>query len=182
MIIVQSPKKCQSPLHRRCKRGIGLDIVRTLSQDTKNTVISAARSPSGELHSFAETHQNVHVITLDLSSQQLIHSIGLQLLEYAPCGVDIFILNGGIGDAETVDPILETPRETYLSHYITNTLGPIFVARALYPFLKKSDTKTVIFMTSTVASMGRESTLPTSAYGQSKAALNNSIRFLTSEL
>lgn len=72
---------------------------------------------------------------------------------------------------------------TWLLHLIINTLGPIFVFKALYPLLLKGKEKTVVFISSITASL---STFPfefsLGPYGQSKVAINHTARSLAAEL
>lgn len=94
--------------------------------------------------------------------------------------IDVFICNAGISTAHT--QFLKIPKEKFLSHYVTNALGPILLIQAFHELVKKGAQKKVIFVSRMVGTISEYPTYSTSAYGQSKAALNHSVRQLGREL
>lgn len=165
-------------------RGIGFQTAKQLSEREPNSlIIGSARSKApSNLTKLAESSKNVKIVTLDVSSQESIDQLDAQLSQIAPDGIDVFISNAGIAEPITSSRILDLPREAYLKHYVTNTLGPIFVTKVVYPYLQKRPTKLISFTSALVGGVASDFILSTSANGQSKAALNHSIRVLAKEL
>lgn len=161
-------------------RGIGLSLATHLSKNPENVVIATARNPAtaSDLEELSKAG-NVHVVALDLNDEKTIESAKAEVLKITD-SIDVFICNAGI--STTHAPILKTSKEQFLSHYITNTLGPILLFQAFYELVKKGTQKKVIFVSSMVGTISEQPTFSTSAYGQSKAALNHSIRHLGREL
>lgn len=162
-------------------RGIGLELVNQLSADPSNTVIGTSRSEStsGELSKLAASRPNVHVVTLDISSQASIDKLAAQV-EKITDSVDVLVANGAV--AYAAGPILEVSREAWVDHLTINTVGPVFVFKAVYPLLKKGTDKKVVLLSSVAGSI---STYPfqfsTGPYGQSKAAVNHTTKAIAAE-
>lgn len=163
-------------------RGIGFEITKQLSQDPSNTVIGSARdvSKATELQKLVDSRKNVHIVTLDVSDLSSIEKLDSQLESIAKNGIDVLFSNAAIG--KSVKPALETDVEVYETHWRTNTLGPIFLTRALYKYLKLKDTRHLIYISSLAGSITGYVPLSTSAYGQSKAGLNFFVKELAFEL
>ncbi|KAH3679037.1 hypothetical protein WICMUC_001232 [Wickerhamomyces mucosus] len=167
-------------------QGIGFQLVKQLSElNPKNTVITGIRdisNPSEDLKQLSVSNNNVKFIELDISSQSSIDSFVENLIKATPNGsIDVFIQNAGIGK-DFKSTVNETDRSKWIEHYQTNSLGPILTFQKLYPLLKKSDVKQAIFISSLLGSISGYVPRPSGAYGQSKAALNYSIRSLSHEL
>ncbi|XYA01260.1 hypothetical protein QA089_003817 [Meyerozyma guilliermondii] len=158
-------------------RGIGLSLATYLSKKPENVVFATARNPSSSsgLQELSKVADNVHVVTLDLNDEKTFETAKAEVLKITD-SIDVFICNAGISTAHT--QILDTPKEQFLSHYVTNALGPILLIRAFYDLVKRGTQKKVIFVSSMVGTISEYPTYSTSAYGQSKAALNHSIRQL----
>lgn len=163
-------------------RGIGFQFVKQLSSSSENTVIASARDPAkaAELQALADAQKNVKIVKLDVSDKASIDALDAQLKDVAKDGIDVLISNAGI--AQSIAPAIECEQEVYEHHYRTNTLGPIFLTKALYPYLKLKETKHLIYVSSVVGSIGGFVEFTTSAYGQSKAALNYSVKEISFEL
>lgn len=163
-------------------RGIGLEIVNQLSREPSNTVIVSARNPTGstELQALAAERSNIKIITLDNASEESIAQLDGQLTRVAPEGLDTVILNAGIMQAPF--KVSEAPRDVWLKHYVTNVLGPIEVYKVAYPHLLKKSTRQLVFISSVLGSITNYIPFSSSAYGQSKAALNYTIKELSFEL
>lgn len=163
-------------------RGIGFSIVKQLAQNPNNTIIATARDPTSaqELQALSKSNQSVHIVKLDVSSSESIAELDSQLSQIAKDGIDTFISNAAIADAYTT--ILDTEKSTFLNHYTTNVIGPIEITKILYPYLAKKETKQLIYTSSLVGSLSGFFPVSTSAYGQSKAALNHTVLSLSNEL
>ncbi|CUM65832.1 uncharacterized protein PRCAT00003481001 [Priceomyces carsonii] len=162
-------------------RGIGFALVKLFSQDTKIKVLTTARNHASatELQELAKKNKNVHVIKLDVNSEESIREAAAAAAKVTNL-IDIFISNSGIGDI--TGSSFSTERGSWIKHYNTNVLGPILLLQEFYPLIKKGGTKKVFFISSVVASITMELPIPRSAYGQSKAALNYTVKEMANEL
>jgi NAD(P)-dependent dehydrogenase (short-subunit alcohol dehydrogenase family) len=162
-------------------RGIGLHFVQKLSVRPNVQVITTARNPenSPDLQAWIKEHSNVHVIKYDAAVREDAVEVAKQV-EKLNDGIDVFIANAAI--AENPQSVLDTPDDLWLRHYSINVLGPIYLFRALHSFMTKRDTRQVVFLSTIAASIGAFPGLSISAYGQSKAALNYTVKELSVEL
>ncbi|ODV97878.1 hypothetical protein PACTADRAFT_36395 [Pachysolen tannophilus NRRL Y-2460] len=162
--------------------GLGFQLVRQISAEPSNLVIASARNleRSPKLVDISNARPNVKPITVDVSDEASVQTIKTQIKKIGVDHIDVFISNAAIADSfYTID---KTPKEVFLSHYITNTLGPILVYQQLYDYILKGNTKKIIFVSSVAGSMGNFFPVSNCAYGQSKAALNYTSKVLSAEL
>lgn len=163
-------------------RGIGHEFVKQFSEaDLSNLVITSVRnlSKATALTEMAVKNKNIRIITLDLDDSNSIDALSTKLGELTD-GIDIFISSAAILDAYY--KIIEAPKHVWLDHYVTNTLGPILVFQKVYPFMLKRNTRKTAFISSTVGSLTSFMDSSSSAYAQSKAALNFTMKALSVEL
>ncbi|CAH2350556.1 uncharacterized oxidoreductase [[Candida] railenensis] len=163
-------------------RGIGFSYVKELSKRPDVKIIATTRSVenSTELLQLKEETKNIEIVKLDVSLEESVDALDEQLKEVAPDGIDIYIGNAGIAQAGFT--VIDAPRDVWVKHYKTNVLGPILVFQVLYPYLLKKGTRKAVFISSVAGSIGGYLAYPNSAYGQSKAALNYSVKEISSEL
>ncbi|CAH2350558.1 uncharacterized oxidoreductase [[Candida] railenensis] len=163
-------------------RGIGYALTEELSKRSHTQIIATTRDAqnSNELVQLKEKTGNIDIIELDVSSEESIDGLDDQLKEIAIDGIDVFISNAGISQGKY--SVKDAPRDIWLKHYKTNVLGPIFVFQILYPYLTKKETRQIVFVSSLAGSMGQYIPFSSSAYGQSKAALNYTAKEISSEL
>lgn len=163
-------------------RGIGFELAKQLSENPSNTVIGTARdvSKASALKALNETNNNVHVVSLDVSDSTSIDKLDAQIKDIAKDGIDVLVSNAGI--AQSTKPLLNTATDVYDNHWRTNTLGPISLTRVLYKYLKLKETKHLVYISSLAGSITGFIPFSTSAYGQSKAALNYFVKELSFEL
>lgn len=167
-------------------RGIGFNLVKLLSASKDNTVIASIRGPisspkNTQLEQLKKGRDNIHVVQLDLTNENSINKIADEV-KNTPFfeGIDVFISNSGISDAYY--EVLTAPKDVWLEHHTTNVLGPIFTLQKLYPFLLMKRTRQLFFISSCAGSIGNFFPISVSAYGQSKAALNYTVKELSFEL
>lgn len=162
-------------------RGIGLSLAKQLAADPNATVIATARNPASatDLQDLAKSNSRVKLVQLDVSDENSIKKAGAEVAKLTD-SIDVFISNGAIGQAYS--SVLETSKEQWANHYNTNALGPILLLQQIYPLIKKGTEKKVIFVSTMAASLGMTLPVTTSAYGQSKAALNFTVKELATEL
>lgn len=157
-------------------RGIGLEFVRQLSANPKNTIIAGVRSLSGEndaLHSLATQHNNVHVIECDVSSLESLAGLEFRVAEIlSKTGANLdFLFNVAGINATSSDTSLTLDPESVTTHMQTNVIGPAKIVSSLQRYLARG--ATVLNMTSGLASLKvATETTKCCTYSMSKAALN----------
>lgn len=154
-------------------RGLGLEFAKQYSADGWN-VIGTARKPdrADQLQALP-----VRVLQLDVTSQKSVNAL-VNELNGQP--VDLLINNAGI--FPRVGRISEINDDDFDRTLAVNLMGPVRVTRALLPHLSKSDKKTVVNITSQLASIAKNSSGNFYGYRESKAALNMFSKTLAIEL
>ncbi|UPK92298.1 hypothetical protein LCI18_003233 [Fusarium solani-melongenae] len=162
-------------------RGIGRALVSKLLLRSGVTVVATARdvSKASSLNDLPKG-EGSRLILAKLDSQVDTDAADLvsQLRgKYGVLSLDVVIANAGI--AHSGNTVFNTTPEALRDHVNTNTIGPITLFQATYPFLKASSTGNPIFLglTTLFGSIGGQdylSSLPPvmSPYGASKTALN----------
>lgn len=154
-------------------RGLGLEFSRQFAA-AGATVIATARRPDDaeELRKLG-----VRIEQLDVADSASVAQFRQRIGDMP---VDILINNAGIGswlyrledvDADALD-----------RHFQVNTLGPMRVTQALLPSLRRSTGRTVVNITSDLASLERNTRGGAYGYRESKAGLNMFTRTLAAEL
>lgn len=163
-------------------RRIGLEYVRQLSSNPQNKVIATARDPTNatKLQKLVDVQNNVYAIPLEISSQESIKNLEAHLQGISKDGIDVLIQNAAI--SKSVYKALDAPEDVYIEHYRINVLSPILLTKALYKYLKLKDTRQLIYISSLAGSITAAFEMSSSAYGQSKAALNYTVKELSWEL
>lgn len=165
-------------------RGLGLEMAKQLSDIQDNQVIASARSinNAGKLQELVDSRENVKAIEVDVGKDESIAKLTEQLIKVAPSGIDVFIHNAGINIPGASDVTISTPREVWLQQYSVNVVGAIETYKKVYPLMTKKDTRKVIFVSSAAGSFSEFYPVPLGAYGQSKAALNYTVKHIAAEL
>ncbi|KAH3676257.1 hypothetical protein WICMUC_002134 [Wickerhamomyces mucosus] len=166
--------------------GIGLEYVNKLILNPSNFVIATVRDLSkisNDLQKLSQSNpKNLKIIELELESQSSIDQLDEKLQTIVPNGViDVFIQNAGIYGNQS-STLTHTDRSSWLQLYQVNSLAPVLIFQKVYPYLQKSEVKKTIFISSLSGSIGSYFPAPVASYGQSKAALNYSIKALSEEL
>lgn len=164
-------------------RGIGLEFAKQLSENADNKVIASARklTKAGKLQELADSKENVSIVELEVGNTESTSQLVEQLIKI-DSGIDVLIHNAGIALTESADATLNIGRDIWLEQYNVNVLGAIEVYQAVYPLLVKRDTRKIVFLSSVAGSFSEFFPLPLGAYGQSKAALNYTIKHMAVEL
>ena len=176
---VPVPQPQSSPLHvlvTGASRGIGLELVKQYSTAyEKNVVFAGVRNPSTatELKAFASQHSNVHIIALDVDSEDSIHD-SVKVVEKVTDRLDILINNAAVaGDAQSMNPLTLTGK-VLTSILNTNVVGVLLVTQTYLPLLKRSTGAKVVNVSTGLGSNALANAMGVTfaAYGTSKAALN----------
>lgn len=187
-------------------RGIGLQMVKSLVERTKGTIIACCRTPSNalELNSFInETKQNSNIVThtLDLENQESIQELA-QFIHEKYNRVDLLLNVAGIlGDGSTTPgperSIKNLDRDWTIKTFNVNYLGPVFLSQALAPMMrsnynKRSSAKNndqddrpasvIANLSARVGSISDNGLGGWISYRSSKAALNQATRTMALEL
>uniref|UniRef100_A0A1A8G0G2 C-factor n=1 Tax=Nothobranchius korthausae TaxID=1143690 RepID=A0A1A8G0G2_9TELE len=133
-------KSCASVLVTGANRGLGLQLVDSLVRGgfCPGKIIATTRnsSASQKLQELAENHPNIHIVTLDVASQDSIERCAEEvgrLLEEE--GLNCLINNAGIkleADFHSVTA------ETMIESFNTNAVAPLMITKAFLPLLKRA--------------------------------------------
>jgi len=154
-------------------RGLGLEFVRQISQDSSNTVIAAVRSLHGELNDLkqlaSKASGKVHILECNTGDLKSIHAFGDAIKEpLAGKQIDYLFNNAGI-NATPEQTSLDMTADSLRNHIDINVMGPAETLKVLLPYLGKGSV--VLNMTSGLGSCGK--TVPKcTTYSISKAAVN----------
>ena len=154
-------------------RGLGLEFSRQFAA-AGATVIATARRPED-----AEDLRKlgVRIEQLDVADSASVKQFGARIGDLP---VDILINNAGIGS--WLYRLEEVDADALERYFQVNTLGPMRVTQALLPSLRRGAGKTIVNITSELASLERNTRGAAYGYRESKAALNMFTRTLAAEL
>jgi len=166
-------------------RGIGLELVRQLSSDPKNTIFALVRNKAGstDLQELAHTNgnQNVHIVEADISDYKTIKSAAEEVSKLSGGKLDVLINNAALMRHDrgtlTVDayPDEETLEKDFELFFKTNVIGTTHTINAFLPLILAGSSKKVIVVSSSVGSLGFTLSSGFSVavpYAASKAAVN----------
>ena len=160
-------------------RGLGLEMARQYIADGYH-VIGTARKPERATELKALGAQ---VVALDVTDQESIDAM-VKTLDGET--VDILINNAGyFGPNSLGTPIndLEKLTKKELEDcFAVNSMGPIFVTKALLPNLRKSKIKKLIYISSRSAILSRTKQSTNYGYKMSKVALNMAFLIINNDL
>jgi NAD(P)-dependent dehydrogenase (short-subunit alcohol dehydrogenase family) len=154
-------------------RGIGLAFARELAR-RGDRVIATARQPA---QARDLTSLDVRVEALDVADARSVRDFGRRL---AGEPIDVLINNAGIGRAGP--GIEELPIEELEIHFRINAVGPFAVTQTLLPNLRARRRRTVVNLSSGLASISANTDGGWCAYRASKAALNQLTRTMAAGL
>jgi len=163
-------------------RGIGEEICRQLARKGIEVVMSARDAKKGEAaaKALASSGTPVRFVALDVNDEQSI----AQAIAWidATCGrLDILVNNAGVHLDARGAPATELAAETLRDTMETNVVGPLRVAQAALPLMRKHGYGRIVNLSSTMGQldhMGGGS----AAYRISKAALNALTRVLAADV
>lgn len=164
-------------------RGIGLEICRQLARHGGIRVVLTAReearaSAAARALRAAGLHVDFH--RLDVTREPEIRALSAHLESaYGRC--DILVNNAGV----LLDPrgsrALDSRVQTYLDTLAVNFFGPLLLAQALVPLMRRHGYGRIVNVASGLGQLA-EMGSGTPAYRVSKAALNALTRMLAAEL
>jgi len=162
-------------------RGIGFEIARQLGQRGARVVLTARDRKAGEAAAAKLRDEGLKVQSLPLDVTDAVGAAALaQSLEREFGRVDVLVNNAGIMSKSDA-PALEVGADVVRELFETNTLGPLRVAQALAPLLRRSERGRIVNMSSGMGALeGNEGGW--AAYRLSKTALNGVTAVLAAEL
>lgn len=124
-------------------RGLGLQMVETLASSSfaPGRIIATARNPSGakELQGLAGKYPNIHIITLDVVSQESIESAAQEVNQLLQDdGLNCLINNAGINVVANFETVTA---EKMIENFHTNSVAPLMITKAFLPLLKLAAAK-----------------------------------------
>jgi NAD(P)-dependent dehydrogenase (short-subunit alcohol dehydrogenase family) len=129
-------------------RGIGLETARQLARRGFHVVIAARDEASGNLVA-KEIHASGGIATflaLDVSDSTSVREAANRFASISG-RLDVLINNAGIYPDEGVT-ITNVPRSVMVQTFQTNTFGPLEVAQAFLPYLRRAGTARIINISS----------------------------------
>ncbi len=154
-------------------RGIGLEVARALVA-AGDTVVAACRWPddAGDLKALRDDHpETVHVVELDVDSDESASAAAKEVAAKVD-RLDALLNNAGINPKVEPASPLEINFDQMRRTFETNALGPLRVARAMLPLLRKSDRPRIVNVSSGAGSLKGIKGPDMVHYRTSKAALN----------
>lgn len=158
-------------------RGIGLELARQLAQrgehvtaslrsEAARETLAAALAPAGK----------AQIVSFDTRDEAALRAAAASIIE----PVDVLIANAGAYGPQR-QSTLDTDFDGVLELLSTNTLGPLRVAQAFLPLLRRSKHPRIVIMSSVLGSMALQGTFNI-GYRASKAGLNKITQCLAEDL
>jgi NAD(P)-dependent dehydrogenase (short-subunit alcohol dehydrogenase family) len=159
-------------------RGLGLGLVQSLLVRPQHTVVATVRSAEAKKSLQAEvktvtpgTNSTLFIIQFDFSTSIAPEEVESTFAALKIDHIDVLILNAG-GAQPMVQPSLTTAPDLRAA-FETNTIAPLLVFQGLKSYLLcAKSTPKLIWVTSSVGSIGDMDAFGGGAYGPSRAAQN----------
>lgn len=121
-------------------RGLGLQMTQSLATGGKSPgrILATARDPSRaeELRKLAEKHPNIHIITLDVVSQESIERAVREVeVLVEDDGLNCLINNAGINVVADFESVTA---EKMMENFQTNSVAPLMITKAFLPLLRRA--------------------------------------------
>jgi len=160
-------------------RGLGLEFVKQYAQQGHN-VIACSRnfSQATELSQLATLHTNIQLHELNVMDENQITEL-TTVFKNQP--IDVLIHNAGVGGFQC-EKLGGMDQKGWIEVLTVNTVSPMLITQALLANILASKAKTIIGLTSILASIDDNSSGGRYSYRASKAALNQIIKSLACEL
>lgn len=157
-------------------RGLGLEFVRQIGQDSSNTVVAAIRSSSTDTSDLqAIASKNTHILVCNTSDSNSISSFASELGKtLSGEKIDILINNAGVNSVPQQNALTIDEKDLH-SEIQTNILGPATTVSSLVSASLLSDDARIVNMSSGLGSMERSLSInprKCATYSISKAGLN----------
>ena len=166
-------------------RGIGAALAQRALQDGAERLFVTARDPK-QSPSYAELASDARVtfLPLDVTDDASIRGAAAMIKDAVP-RLDRVICTSGMLKADGISPekrVAELDAENLVHLYRVNALGPVLLARELWPLLRGDHALRYAAISARVGSISDNHLGGWYAYRASKAALNQLMRTLSIEL
>ena len=171
-------------------RGIGLALARralarrALAAGTDRLIITTRQPASAPGHDELAADSRVSILPLDVTSDASIRTAAADIRAMVP-RLDRVIFTSGMLQQDGIRPekrIADIDADALVHLYRVNALGPVLLARELWPLLKGDHHLTYAAISARVGSISDNRLGGWYAYRASKAALNQLMRTLSIEL
>ena len=166
-------------------RGIGLALARrALAEGTERLVVTAREPGSSAAHAELAGDARLTFVPLDITNDAGIRNAAGEIKALVP-RLDRVICTSGIlrkGDIRPEKRIADIDAEALVTLYRVNALGPVLLARELWPLLKGDHALQFSAISARVGSVSDNRLGGWYGYRASKAALNQLMRTLSIEL
>jgi NAD(P)-dependent dehydrogenase (short-subunit alcohol dehydrogenase family) len=159
-------------------RGIGLELARQLAARGES-VTASARGEKGRAAltaALAPAGNRARILDFDTREEDRIRAAAAQVTE----PVDVLIANAGVYGPER-QSTLDMDFTGAVDLLSINTLGPLRVAQAFLPLVRRGERPRIVFMSSVLGSMALTGTFNV-GYRASKAGLNKIAQCLADDL
>lgn len=175
----------QTVLVTGANRGLGLELAKQYAADGWRVLACSRRSSPG-LAGLAGIHQDVALLTLDVTDHQQIEQLAADL---AGQPIDVLINNAGVLGKKSFDE--GGVAEQAFGHndfddweriFRTNVIGPMKMSEAFVEHVAHSSLRRIVTLSSMLGSMSLNTTGGLYAYRASKAAVNAIMKSMAVDL
>ncbi|MDG3088556.1 SDR family oxidoreductase [Vibrio hannami] len=160
-------------------RGIGFEFVKQYAHMSWNIIACFRNHKSAkELVKLSEHYPNITLHQLDVSDEKQIHSL---TSKFSGKPIDVLIHNAGV-DGATCEELGSLTQKNLQDVFMVNTVSPVLITQALLSNLLIGTYKTIAGLTSILSSIDDNHSGGRLGYRTSKAALNQTIKTLASDL
>lgn len=162
-------------------RGIGLEFSRQYMMAGWQ-VLACCRQPdaAGALNDLAAHNPGkINVHALDVANHEQIEQLSAKL-SHQP--IDVLVNNAGIYPSSRRDDFGKTDYDAWSSAFQVNTMAPLKMAESFIKQITKSDSKTIVTITSKMGSIADNQRGGSYIYRSSKSAVNIVVKSLAIDL
>ncbi|RPD60418.1 C-factor [Lentinus tigrinus ALCF2SS1-7] len=156
-------------------RGIGLELTKQLLTNLSNVIVATCRNPPGanDLHALKDTAKGtLHIARIDVSDEDSIRDSVKVVEELLGENASIDYLYNNAAINEGNDTAFTFSSAVLMRTIQANVIGPAVMSQCYLHLLEKSQKKTIINITSGLASIGLDLGPKCATYTISKTALN----------
>ncbi|KAH9922580.1 C-factor [Amylocystis lapponica] len=156
-------------------RGIGLELTRQLIASVENTVIASCRDPVGakSLQALKADARpgSLYIVQLDAGDEASIrNSVATVGAILGDRGLDYLYNNGAVTEGD--DGAFDHSYSGFMRTLKINVAGPALLGQLYLPYLEKSARRTIVNVTTGLASFGLDIGPKSATYSISKTAIN----------
>ena len=162
-------------------RGIGLEFVRQWLQRGDVQVFATTRRPQQSDQLNALACPQLTILPMDVSAPASIRAAVATVADTVD-GLELLVNNAAVKPPAVEQELATLDADSMLQSLRINSLGPLLVAQACVPLLRRGRRPRIVNISSGLGSLTRKQTGGQYAYCSSKAALNMVMRGLAADL